>query len=101
MAILIEATTDQAVNYVQDNLKRLGEIISVKHSRNSNEIDYETIIKGENATLYIQSGFASGYGGTGPRALVKLLVSFGFDEEEVERLVVLNTDNKFEFELRK
>ena len=101
MAILIEATTDEAVEYVNDNLERLGKIKSVTHKRNSDNIDYETIIDGEYKTLYIQSGFSSGYVGKGSRALAELLVNLGFENAEVENLVFSNNSNKFEFELKK
>lgn len=101
MATLIEATTAEAVHYVNDNLERLGNIISVKHRRNTNKTEYETFIDGEFNTLHIQSGFASGYGGTGPTAFAELLVKLGFDKVEVEKLVFSNNDNKFEFELKK
>ena len=101
MATLIDATTDEAVNYVNDNLKRLGNVTSVIHRRNSNNIEYETIIDGEYKTLRIHSGFSSGYGGTGPRAFEKVLVELGFDKDEVSELVILNSENTFEFELKK
>lgn len=101
MTTLIDATTDEAINYVNDNLKRMGKVTSVIHKRNSNNNEYETIIDGEYKTLRIQSGFSSGYVGTGSRGFAEILEKLGFDKVEIERLVFLNTDNIFEFELKK
>lgn len=97
MSTLVASTTADAVKYVKDNLERLGELRYIEHSRNSNKIEYKTIIVGEINDLVIEGGLGSGYTGEGPSGLLKVLILLGIDNETANKLVYENTQNTYTF----
>lgn len=90
-------TTREAVEFVRDNLNHIGKLISISHSRISDEIYYETIINGEQGSIRVLGGLTSGYSGAGPNGLIRLLKFIGVDESTAEKLVKGNSEDKHNF----
>lgn len=94
---LVTGSTREAKNFVDDNLDRLGKVLSVEHSRNKQNIDYKTIISGEDETMTIIGGLGSGYDGEGPNGLISVLLKLGVSDETAQNLVKGNRDERHSF----
>lgn len=99
MIIFETGSTSESLDFVKENLSRLGKIERITHERNREDVFYKTTIYGEHNTMLINGGLASGYGGEGPRGLADLLLDIGIDEDVVKKEVYGNSDAIHEFEI--
>lgn len=94
-----DGITKRSLSFAIENIHRLGELKSISHKRNKEEIFYETTIKGSEDTMIITSGLGSGYGGEGPSGLIKLLIELGVPEDLASDHVYENTDTEYSFNI--
>lgn len=76
--------TEQAVNFVENNLNFLGKIKSIEHKRLNLAPHYRTIIIGSEESLTINGGLSSGYTGEGPRGLMRILEKLDIENDAAE-----------------
>ncbi|WP_102693998.1 hypothetical protein [Rummeliibacillus pycnus] len=80
----------------------IGEIKKVSHSRKKNSQPFfETIITGKEGKIIVLEDLSSGFNGRGPDELTKVLLTLGFDKQDVEYHVLINDNNEHTFTLEK
>lgn len=92
-------STIEAENFVKNNINNIGKLISVKHSRNMKEINYETEIIGEQGSLKIYGGLTSGYPGGGPNGFIRVLTNLGLRNDIATDYVKGNQSEIHSFEI--
>lgn len=75
-------STKDAEKFFEENIERLGEVTSIEHFRNGEKAEFETIIHGKEESMQIIGGLASGYAGTGPNGLIRILKKLGVPEDK-------------------
>jgi len=68
-----------------------SEVKSLLHYRDGKKAIYYTILYFENYTVFINSGIASGYVGSGSSAFLELLVYLGIERERAEEIAEVET----------
>lgn len=92
-------STAPAVDFINNNLDKIGKILYIRHSRNMDEIYYFTEITGENGSLKINGGLTSGFSGAGPNGFIRVLASLGINKNIATNYVKGNIDNIHSFEI--
>lgn len=87
-------TTDEAEQFIKDNISKIGKINYVKHRRRRHEVDYITTFGGEVETIELIGGLTSGYEGKGPNGLERVLVSLGIDKQKANDKVHEQSDKE-------
>ena len=91
--------TPEAVEFVKDNLNRIGELVKITHERNRRDVYYQTAFVGTKDTIILVGGLSSGFDGSGPNALYQLLVELGVPEDEAKREIYDSKENSSWFEI--
>ena len=91
--------TPEAVEFVRDNIERIGKLIRITHERDIGDVYYKTTFIGTKDTMIILGGLSSGFDGSGPNALYQLLVELGVPEDEAKQAVYDSGENTYRFEL--
>lgn len=91
--------TPEAVEFVRDNIERIGKLIRITHERDIGDVYYKTTFIGTKDTMIILGGLSSGFDGSGPNALYQLLVELGVPEDEAKREIYDSKENSSWFEI--
>lgn len=94
---LVTGSTREAKEFVENNLYRLGKLISMEHSRDKESIEYKTVISGADETITILGGLSSGFDGGGPNGLIIVLQKLGVEDETAQNLVKGNRQERHSF----
>jgi len=93
----VTGTTKEAKKFIDENLHKLGKVVSIEHTRNKQNVDYQTTITGEDDVMIIVGGLGSGYDGEGPNGLITVLQKIGVEESTAQQLVKGNRDERHSF----
>lgn len=97
--ILETGSPNDAVDFINHNISTIGRITVIKHSRNIDDVEYETEIIGEEGIIKISGGLTSGYDGGGPNAFIRLLIQLGFNRELAINYIKGNREIIHSFEI--
>ena len=91
--------TPEAVEFVRDNIERIGKLIRITHERDIGDVYYKTTFIGTKDTMIVLGGLSSGFDGSGPNALYQLLLELGVPEDKAKREVYDSGDNTYRFDI--
>ncbi len=97
--VLDTGSTNDAIEFVNNNLENIGKLECLKHYRNIDKIEYQTEIIGEKGSLKIFGGLTSGYDGTGPSGFIRLLTKLGLNNDIAHMFVKGNHNKLHSFEI--
>lgn len=97
---IITGSTNEAKNFVNNNIDNIGRLKSIFHTRDKENIFYQTTIVGYDETMVIEGGLTSGYSGEGCHGFFDILTSLGIDEDKASMYAFGNTDQQqYSFEI--
>lgn len=86
--VVVNIGSDRGCKVASAILTELGEVNKVVHYRRSTPIDYTTYFYANGYTVAVIGAFTSGYLGGGTNRFKRVLIEFGFPEDEVSAILL-------------